>query len=135
MLLDRFLYKVSERYYDWRWGIRTYSYVTATELGYGKDFLEYAPVPYLVLHRMFKELPDDVRKGSIIDFGSGLGRVLVAAHRNGFHKPTGVEYSDDLCHHAGTCAQCGAARACSAHHRPARLRAAHARRHPAHPAG
>jgi hypothetical protein len=96
MFTDKFLYKVSERYYDWRWGIRTYTYVSSADLGHGKDSFEYTPTPYRHLFRILRAIPEDVRSGRLIDFGCGLGRVIIAAHRMGFKNPIGIELSPNL---------------------------------------
>lgn len=99
-MLSALLYRLQERYYDWRWGVRTYSYVSKADLGYGDESLEYAPVPYMVLFKLYEALPGNVRGGRVIDFGCGLGRVLIAAHRLGFAPITGVELSAALCEKA-----------------------------------
>jgi hypothetical protein len=94
--IDQVLYKLSEHYYDWRWKIKTYAYASSTELGHDRDSFEYTPTPYRHLFRILRAIPQDVREGQLIDFGSGLGRVVVAAHRLGFKNPLGVELSQKL---------------------------------------
>ncbi|MCX6599232.1 MAG: class I SAM-dependent methyltransferase [Acidobacteria bacterium] len=96
-MLAEWTYKFWEHYYDWRWGIRTYAYVSEADLGYGQSLNHYAPMPYQVLFKVFDALPNEFRNGRLVDFGCGLGRVLVAAHRMGFASATGVELSSKLC--------------------------------------
>lgn len=100
MFFARFLYKLTEHYYDWRWGVHTYAYASAAELGFGQDCKEYAAVPYRDLFCILRALPEDVRGGTLVDFGSGMGRVIIAAHRMGFKNPVGVELSGVLCEQA-----------------------------------
>ncbi len=100
MLIAKFLYKLSERYYDWRWRIHTYAYASAASLGLGGDCKEYTPLPYRDLFRILRALPEDVRAGRLVDFGSGMGRVIIVAHRMGFRNPIGVEVSAALCERA-----------------------------------
>ena len=97
MLIDKFVYRLLEHYYDWRFGIRTYAYASAAELGLPQDCFDYVPVPYRDLFRILKALPQDVRGGVLVDIGSGLGRVIIAAQRMGFKNPIGVEFSGALC--------------------------------------
>jgi SAM-dependent methyltransferase len=55
----------------------------------------YAPVPYGILSAMLADVPAPLHGGALIDFGCGMGRVLVVASRQ-FRRVIGVEYSERL---------------------------------------
>lgn len=56
----------------------------------------YMGANYFLLENCFKEIKKYNRK-SIVDFGSGKGRVLIVAAHYGFTKLTGVEFAEELC--------------------------------------
>jgi hypothetical protein len=90
-------YRASERWGDWRWGLRTYDYLLPEELGLGADGCAYSPIPFPLLRRLLARVPAELKQGALMDFGCGMGRVLVAAHRSGFRRVVGVEASPRLC--------------------------------------
>jgi SAM-dependent methyltransferase len=52
---------------------------------------------YYLLQKAFEYLKNEVPNGSVVDFGSGKGRILVVAAHYGYKKITGIEFSDSLC--------------------------------------
>ena len=69
----------------------------AHELGHrAADAAESAAVPYLALRAIVNAIPLDVQRSNFVDYGSGLGRALVAARRAGFARVVGVEPSASL---------------------------------------
>ncbi|MGN6593906.1 MAG: class I SAM-dependent methyltransferase [Terriglobales bacterium] len=90
-------YRLSERWGDWRWGVRTYDYLLPEELGLSQDGCAYSPIPFPLLRRLLDRLPAELKRGALMDFGCGMGRVLIAAHRSGFQRSVGVEASPQLC--------------------------------------
>lgn len=56
----------------------------------------YQPSSYYILEKLFKKLPPDARKGTLIDFGCGKGRALVVAAAEGFNNLLGVEIIYEL---------------------------------------
>lgn len=89
-----------ERWGDWRAGARTYDYLTPAQLGLDADGHEYTPTRYPVLRKLLDCVPPEFRGAGFLDFGCGLGRVLVAAHGRGFAPVIGVERSPQLCERA-----------------------------------
>ena len=78
-------------------GVGTRRFYSASTLGYtSPDLHDYAAVPYLVLDSMFEAIPKDVKRSGLIDYGCGLGRVLVVAHDYGFARVIGVELAEPL---------------------------------------
>jgi SAM-dependent methyltransferase len=59
-------------------------------------FDEIPAVPYLALRAMMHAIPPDIRRSALVDFGCGVGRVLVAARRAGFGRAIGVESAESL---------------------------------------
>jgi SAM-dependent methyltransferase len=47
--------------------------------------------------RVLAELPDDCRRSTFVDLGSGKGRVLLLASRASFARVMGIEWSAELC--------------------------------------
>ena len=56
----------------------------------------YVPSPRLVVHWLLNGLSEDLSIFSFIDFGSGRGRVLLAAAEHPFRAVRGVEFSKPL---------------------------------------
>lgn len=57
----------------------------------------YQPVNYYMLEKAFNYLMKQDPQGSLVDFGSGQGRILSVAASYGFTDLTGVEFAPDLC--------------------------------------
>lgn len=56
----------------------------------------YQPSSYYILEKLFRKLPLNARKGTVIDFGCGKGRALVVAAAEGFKQLLGVEIIYEL---------------------------------------
>lgn len=82
--------------FERRFGIRTSGNVDLESLGVaGDDRWHYEPAEWRVLSRVLKQRdvgPEDV----FLDFGSGMGRVVLRAAQYGPKRVIGVELSDDL---------------------------------------
>ncbi|MFQ5625226.1 MAG: hypothetical protein ACE5FM_01055 [Methyloligellaceae bacterium] len=57
---------------------------------------EYVPSPRLVVHWLLDGLKEDLSQYSFVDFGSGRGRVLLAAAERPFLAVRGIEFSSKL---------------------------------------
>jgi SAM-dependent methyltransferase len=91
------VYGVSETWYERRLGIHTLGYRTREELGIeNKASGYYAPTAYLDFRKAMRLV--DVRPGEdvFLDFGSGMGRVVVMAAMLPFRRVIGVELSAEL---------------------------------------
>ncbi len=60
------------------------------------DITSHGPVPIPIIRDSFKKLPNHIFHYSLVDFGSGSGRVLIEALKNGFNKVYGYEISKNL---------------------------------------
>ncbi len=94
-----YLLRLSDEFYERRYGIQTNAWLKPEQLGIADaDACEYVPLPYRVLHRIFRKL--EIRRGSaevLLDMGCGMGRVLAVASRYPFSRVVGVEISPGLC--------------------------------------
>jgi len=90
-------YGLSELYNEWRLGIRTLGYVDRGQLGYdSRDYHFYAPTAYRDLTKALRLVPIRPGEDVFLDYGSGMGRVIVAAGTYPFRKVIGVELSEEL---------------------------------------
>jgi SAM-dependent methyltransferase len=80
-------YHYRARLYDWRRGIET---------GKRNVGVPYDPTEPKYIRWAFRNLPINPADYSFVDFGSGKGRVLIAAAEHPFLEVIGVEYSKDL---------------------------------------
>lgn len=90
-------HRVTERCCDWWLGARTRDYLPASALSDDPDAAAYEAAPLLRLWRLLRHIPADFRGRGFLDFGCGLGRVVLLAHRLGFSPVVGVEISARLC--------------------------------------
>lgn len=91
---------IYDKYYDKKYRIDTYEWVTNEDLDVKDDIKQHASM-YMAtktfhLRKALKVL--NIPKGKvIIDIGSGKGRVLLVASEFGFKEARGVEFSPKLC--------------------------------------
>jgi len=86
--------RLSEELYERRFGIRTRGKIPLESLGIDDpDAVWYAPTSYSAFFNAMKHVPIS---GAFVDYGSGLGRTLVAAGTFPFNRITGVELSQSL---------------------------------------
>ncbi|MEO8721562.1 MAG: class I SAM-dependent methyltransferase [Ginsengibacter sp.] len=60
----------------------------------------YQGTNYFLIERAFEYLRNEHANNSLVDYGSGKGRILVVAAHYGFKKITGVEFSQAFCEEA-----------------------------------
>ena len=83
-----------EARYERQFGIRTHAQISMESLGiHDPDAVFYLPTPYPGFFQAMKHVAVD---GAFVDYGSGLGRILVAAATFPFTRVTGVELSAEL---------------------------------------
>ena len=94
-----FLLKISNKYFDFKFGLDTSSDVELDNLVFisenKKEGVNYGTIYPLLFNKIMRTIPigtDDV----FIDFGSGKGRILLLASQFGFCKIIGVEFSPEL---------------------------------------
>jgi predicted RNA methylase len=78
-------------------GISTTQLIFPAELGFtNPDCHEHQPTEYDHFQQMLRAADIDPRQHSFLDYGAGLGRVVVLAATLPFAKVRGVELSEDL---------------------------------------
>ena len=86
--------RFTDELYERRFGIRTRGRISLQSLAIDDpDSVWYAPISYPAFFNAMKHVPVS---GGFVDYGSGLGRVLVAAATFPFDRVTGVELSESL---------------------------------------
>jgi len=76
--------------------------IQTDEHGYGVDcpdagdYNGYEPTDYRCLPTIFNYLGPDFSKSVFLDYGCGLGRVVISAAQHPFRRVLGVEYSEEL---------------------------------------
>lgn len=89
--------------FDFRHGVDTYASLSKEELFSGERLAlqnRYFPSPFGLIDLAIEEartiLGEDIRKCHFLDYGSGKGKVLIGAARNGFEVVRGIEYTERL---------------------------------------
>jgi len=97
--LSQMIHRVSERTQEIRYGIKTSGWRSEEALGYekGDGRNHYTPLPYAAIKRLLSTVIPDKQKDVFVDWGSGLGRVLVLASTYSYREVIGVEFSSSLC--------------------------------------
>jgi hypothetical protein len=93
--------KLSARWYDWRFRVKTCGDEDPRELKVlGENVshaVAYIPTTFRTGRRMLRDLPiPDVSGHTFIDMGSGKGRMLLLAAELPFRRIIGVEFASDL---------------------------------------
>ncbi|MBK8266850.1 MAG: class I SAM-dependent methyltransferase [Planctomycetes bacterium] len=92
-LWQRVTWPIQER----RLGIRTTGVVRLSELGVPtSQHSDYAPISFGCLRRILKRIDIRAGKDVLIDYGSGLGRVVLVAATFPLQRVIGVELSEQL---------------------------------------
>ncbi len=90
-------YRLYEEAQERRLGIRTTGLVTPGELGYeSSEFFEYTPAPYHALRKSLARIPVRPGEDVFLDYGCGLGRVIVLAGTKPYKRVLGIDISPPL---------------------------------------
>lgn len=96
-LLGTLRYKLTEFYYERKFGIKTSGLITPDDFGANEEGCHaYLPLSYLALKSVFNTFSVKPNSDVFIDYGSGMGRVPLFAANYPFKKVIGVELSDKL---------------------------------------
>ena len=100
-LIKVFLYEIWYEYFIF--GVRTSSIIELDSLSLDSDHIKegkhYRPTHYYILYKIFNELNTmvDFNKSILLDYGSGMGRVLLFGLNKGISHVIGVEFAKELC--------------------------------------
>jgi hypothetical protein len=87
--------RLAEERYERRFEIRTGGLISLETTGvFNPDSVDYAPASYGGFFKAMRHVPE--KTGAFVDYGSGLGRILVAAATFPFSRITGIEFSTAL---------------------------------------
>jgi len=95
---DERRFDLSERYNDWRLGIRTTGNILLADVGvagWGPK-ARYEPTDYRSLRRALRQLDGRPAEDVFLDYGSGKGRAVVLTAMYPFRRVIGVELSEQL---------------------------------------
>lgn len=88
--------RANDRWLEWRLGITTSGMVHWRDLGLKNDSESYEPIDYGTFAYVADRIP--VRPNDVfLDYGCGMGRVVVLAAQKPFRRVIGVELSSWLC--------------------------------------
>ena len=89
--------RVVENYYERRFGISTRGDLMQDTLGvHDPDAGHYAPSPYLGFFKAMKLVGADLPSSTFVDYGAGLGRIVVCAATLPFKRVIGLELVEEL---------------------------------------
>ncbi len=89
-------YRFSERYHDWRLGIRTTGVIRPAEAGAEEHYQCYEAAHYRCLHAAMQYFDPQGEQDVLLDYGCGLGRAVIVAATYPFARVIGVELSEEL---------------------------------------
>jgi Histone methylation protein DOT1 len=96
------LFRISEVFYEWRFGIVSDMEILNDQLGItDMSCHDYLATGYLRFRQLMKHIEIRDGKDVFLDFGSGLGRAVILAATYPFRKIIGVELVTDLHLRAG----------------------------------
>jgi predicted RNA methylase len=91
-------HRASERYFEWRLGIRSSEIVSNEELGFtDPDCHYYLATSFSGFRRLIRFVDHGAERGTFVDFGAGMGRAVVLAAMRPYRRVVGVELSPELC--------------------------------------
>jgi len=94
-------FRIHEEASDWLLNIQTSGYVPAATLGYeDTELIEYAPTPYRAIRHCLSRVNIGVGKHTFLDYGVGMGRVVVLAAQQPFARVIGIDLSPLMVQHA-----------------------------------
>ena len=93
------IHAVSEYVHELFYGIKTHGWISEKALGFqeGDGRVHYTPLPYFPLKRLLSSVAPDPRKDVFIDWGAGMGRIMVLAATCSYRRIIGVECAPSLC--------------------------------------
>lgn len=91
------IFRLSEMFYEWRYGIVSDREILASQLGI-TDLAchDYLATGYLRFRQLMRHLAIRADEDVFLDYGSGLGRAVILAATYPFRKVIGVELVGDL---------------------------------------
>jgi hypothetical protein len=96
-LLRYTAHRLVEGYYERHFGVDTGSEVMLDTLGiHDSDAVRYSPTPYPAFFRAMRLVGADLPSSVFVDYGSGLGRIVMCAASLPLARVIGIEFADEL---------------------------------------
>lgn len=93
--------RLVDRFWDWRLGVSTCDRYTSDKLGFRTtEYQMYVPTDYTSIRAIMKQVQIKAGKDVFMDYGCGLGRVLLMAAMYPFQRVLGLELSPLLAEQA-----------------------------------
>lgn len=90
-------YRLYEDFNELRLGIRTAHFISKEDLGHDNpEFGAYTPAPYEALRYCLDRISIRPGEDTLLDYGCGMGRVVVLAGTRPFRRILGVEISPEM---------------------------------------
>jgi len=89
-------FRLYEEWHERRLGIDSKGYIESEALGFVAPGYQYEPAYYRSIRQAFAHVRVRPGEDVFLDYGAGMGRVVVAAARRPFRRVIGVELSPDL---------------------------------------
>lgn len=91
----RFLsYRLNEDFHERRLGIETARFISGKDLGHqNPEYGAYTPAPYKALQYCLDQISIRPGEDTLLDYGCGMGRVIILAGTRPFRRVIGVELS------------------------------------------
>lgn len=90
------IHALLERYYEYRLGIESAEFVKLTDLGINNpSYVNHSPTKYQAFFRIMNSIDID-EHDVFMDYGSGMGRAVIAAATYPLRRAIGVEISEKL---------------------------------------
>jgi hypothetical protein len=84
--------RLLDRWWEARFGVRTEGLIPLESVGIeNREFGRYSPTSYTELRALMRRIPIRPGQDVFMDYGSGLGRVLIVAATHPFRRVVGVE--------------------------------------------
>lgn len=87
----------TRRWYEWRLGVDTHGFISASELSDDPERIEYEPIDSRCLLGAFRQIGVRAGHDVFLDYGCGKGRAVVLASTFPFRRVLGVESVAELC--------------------------------------
>ena len=85
------------RLQEWRYGIHTEAVIEMEELGIrNREAGEYHPTDYTDFPRIMDALAIEPKEHVFVDYGAGMGRVVILAAGYAFRRVIGIEHAGEL---------------------------------------
>jgi hypothetical protein len=95
--INQAAYRLGERWYEERLGIHSAPAIELSTFGiHERAFREYRATDYLTIRRVMKGLAIKPGQDVLVEYGAGMGRVLVTAATYPFRKIIGIELVPEL---------------------------------------